>query len=141
MTASIREMVQASSVCQRSELPGGSTVTPILQKRKLRHTKVESAARAPPTIKAQPRSPPQYPSPSAAAKNKSDSGRDVQGPTWEGNPDCVIRAARPSRPERSRTLLPNRHHSSATNSSSPSQGHAEGFTGSILHSRAGGGTR
>lgn len=107
---------------------------PILQKRRLRHTKVESAAQAPPTVKAQPSSPPQYPSPSAATKNKSDSGWDVQGPTQEENPDCVIRASRPSRPERSRTLLSNRHHSSATNSSSPSQGHAEGFTGGILHS-------
>ena len=45
---------------------------PILQKRKLRHRKVESTAQAPPTIKAQLSSPP-HPSPSSAAKNKSDS--------------------------------------------------------------------
>lgn len=63
---------------------------PILQKRKLRHMKVESAAQAPPTIKAQLSSAP-HPSPSAAAKNKSDSGWDVQGPTQEENPDCVIK--------------------------------------------------
>ena len=49
-------------------------------------------------------------------------GWDVQGPTQEENPDRVIRASRPSRPERSRTLLANRPHSSATNSSSPRPG-------------------